>query len=211
MPNLSIFPPEMAASLWRNQSLIIALVKREVVGHYRGSIIRIAWSSFNPLLMLVIYTFVFSVIFKARWGVGGEKSKTDFAIILFVGLIVHRLFAECVTRPYIDSLQRQLCKESNFPPENPSLGRFWLGAVPHRHQPWRAASLATDYCWHWGLLCILAKIQRGQTFSWRTFVKLALDAAGYSLTDEDFLRFVALEAVIQQQASGRTAQEFLNG
>jgi lipopolysaccharide transport system permease protein len=98
MQNFSIFPREMAASLWRNRSLIIALVKREVVGRYRGSIMGIAWSFFNPLLMLVIYTFVFSVVFKARWGVGGEESKTDFAIILFVGLIVHGLFAECVNR-----------------------------------------------------------------------------------------------------------------
>ena len=88
----------MAASLWRNRGLITALVKREVIGRYRGSIMGIAWSFFNPLLMLVIYTFVFSVVFKARWGVGGEESKIDFAIILFVGMIVHGLFAECVNR-----------------------------------------------------------------------------------------------------------------
>lgn len=98
MQNFSILPREMVASLWRNRGLITALVKREVIGRYRGSVIGIAWSFFNPLLMLVIYTFVFSVVFKARWGVGGEESKTDFAILLFVGLIVHGLFAECVNR-----------------------------------------------------------------------------------------------------------------
>ena len=48
--------------------------------------------------MLVIYTFVFSVVFKARWGIGADESKTDFAILLFVGLIVHGLFAEVVNR-----------------------------------------------------------------------------------------------------------------
>ena len=88
----------MIASLWRNRGLVLALIKREVVGRYRGSVMGIAWSFFNPLLMLVIYTVVFSVVFKARWGTGGEESKTDFAIILFVGLIVHGLFAECVNR-----------------------------------------------------------------------------------------------------------------
>lgn len=98
MRNFSMLPREMAGSLWHNRSLITALVKREVVGRYRGSIMGIAWSFFNPLLMLVIYTFVFSVVFKARWGVGGEESKTDFAIILFVGMIVHGLFAECLNR-----------------------------------------------------------------------------------------------------------------
>lgn len=98
MQKFSISPHEMTASLWRNRGLITALIKREVIGRYRGSIMGIAWSFFNPLLMLVIYTFVFSVVFKARWGVGGEESKTDFAIILFVGMIVHGLFAECVNR-----------------------------------------------------------------------------------------------------------------
>lgn len=43
-----------------------------------------------------MYTFVFSVIFKSRWGVGGEESKTQFAVVLFVGMIVHGLFAEVV-------------------------------------------------------------------------------------------------------------------
>jgi lipopolysaccharide transport system permease protein len=98
MQRFSISPREMIASLWRNRGLVLALIKREVVGRYRGSVMGIAWSFFNPLLMLVIYTVVFSVVFKARWGVGGEESKTGFAIILFVGLIVHGLFAECVNR-----------------------------------------------------------------------------------------------------------------
>ena len=98
MQNFSISPKEMLASAWRNRSLITALVKREIAGRYRGSIFGIAWSFFTPLLMLVVYTFVFSVVFQARWGLGVNESKTDFAIILFVGLIVHGLFAECVNR-----------------------------------------------------------------------------------------------------------------
>ena len=57
----------------------------------------LAWSFFNPFLMLTIYTFVFSVVFKTRWGGGGED-KANFAIILFVGLIVYGLFAECINR-----------------------------------------------------------------------------------------------------------------
>ena len=72
--------------------------KREVVSRYRGSVLGLAWSFFNPLLMLIIYTFVFSVVFKARWGVDVENSKVQFAIVLFAGLIVHSLFAECINR-----------------------------------------------------------------------------------------------------------------
>lgn len=97
MQAFSISPREMAASIWRHRGLARALVKREVVGRYRGSVMGIAWSFFNPLLMLAIYTVVFSSIFKARWGTG-DDSKVDFAILLFVGMIVHGLFAECVNR-----------------------------------------------------------------------------------------------------------------
>lgn len=57
----------------------------------------LAWSFLNPLFMLAIYTFVFSAVFKARWGLQDE-SKIDFALILFVGLILHGIFAECMMR-----------------------------------------------------------------------------------------------------------------
>lgn len=86
------------ASLWRNRLLILQMSRREVVGRYRGSAMGLAWSFFNPLLLLVVYTFVFSVVFKARWGTDVGESKGEFAILLFVGMIVHGLFAECVNR-----------------------------------------------------------------------------------------------------------------
>lgn len=97
MQHFSITPMEMVGSLWRNRGLIRALVKREVVGRYRGSFMGILWSFFNPVFMLAVYTFVFSVVFKARWS-GGSESKTEFALILFAGLIVFNLFAECINR-----------------------------------------------------------------------------------------------------------------
>jgi lipopolysaccharide transport system permease protein len=62
----------------------MALTKREVLGRYRGSVMGITWSFFNPILMLLVYTFVFFVVFKARWGASGDESKTGFAIVLFL-------------------------------------------------------------------------------------------------------------------------------
>jgi len=85
-------------SLWKNRRLIGQMVRREVIGRYNGSIFGLGWSFLNPMFMLALYTFVFSVVFKARWGVGGDESKTDFAIILYVGLICHFLFSEVVLR-----------------------------------------------------------------------------------------------------------------
>ena len=98
MQHFRATPFEMAGSLWRNRYLLMTLTKREVMGRYRGSIMGITWSFFNPILLLLVYTFVFSVVFKARWGIGGDESRIVFAIVLFVGMIVHGLFAECLNR-----------------------------------------------------------------------------------------------------------------
>jgi len=97
MKNFSSSPQEAFNSFWKNRSLIKILVIREVLGRYKGSIFGILWSFFNPVFMLIVYTFVFSVVFKTRWGSGGD-SKTEFALILFAGLIIFNLFAECLNR-----------------------------------------------------------------------------------------------------------------
>lgn len=110
-------PREMMASLWRHRALASALVRREVVGRYRGSVMGLAWSFFNPLFMLAIYTFVFSTIFNARWA-GVDESKADFAIVLFVGMIVHGLFAECANRaPHLILGNTNYVKKVVFPLE----------------------------------------------------------------------------------------------
>src|SRR5919106_474862 len=88
----------MAQSLWLNRRLIVQMVRREVVGRYKGSVMGLAWSFFNPVFMLAVYTFVFSEVFKMRWGTGDEESKAQFAIVLFAGIIVHGFFAEVLNR-----------------------------------------------------------------------------------------------------------------
>jgi lipopolysaccharide transport system permease protein len=88
----------LGKSLWQHRQLIKKMAWREVNGRYKGSFMGLFWSFINPILMLAVYTFVFSVIFKARWGIDGGDSKTSFALILFVGLIVHSLLAEVLNR-----------------------------------------------------------------------------------------------------------------
>jgi lipopolysaccharide transport system permease protein len=97
MQDFSITPQEMAASFWRNRSLTQTLVHREVVGRYRGSFLGLFWSFFHPLFMLAVYTFVFSVVFQAKWGKGSD-SQVEFSLVLFSGLIVFNFFAECINR-----------------------------------------------------------------------------------------------------------------
>jgi lipopolysaccharide transport system permease protein len=97
MQEFTFTPKGMLSSFWLNRNLILALTQREVIGRYRGSFLGIMWSLFNPLLMLTIYTFFFSTVFKARWP-GGTESKTEFALILFSGLLIFNFFAESLGR-----------------------------------------------------------------------------------------------------------------
>jgi lipopolysaccharide transport system permease protein len=94
------------------------MVRREVIGRYNGSIVGLGWSFLNPMFMLALYTFVFSVVFKARWGVDGDESKTGFAIILYVGLICHLMFSEVVLRaPTLIQINVNYVKKVVFPLE----------------------------------------------------------------------------------------------
>nr|WP_298249723.1 ABC transporter permease [uncultured Halomonas sp.] len=81
-----------------NRQLLKRLVWRDVVGRYRGSLIGILWSFVNPLIMLAVYTFVFSYVFQARWSVGEGEPRSLFALVLFSGLMLHGLLAEVLNR-----------------------------------------------------------------------------------------------------------------
>ena len=97
MQTFVISPVEIARSARKNRELVKALVHREVLGRYRGSYMGLLWSFLNPMLMLLVYTFVFSVVFKAKWNPASE-SRVEFALVLFSGLIVFNVFAECINR-----------------------------------------------------------------------------------------------------------------
>ena len=81
----------------RNWLLARQLVHREIIGRYKGSIFGLLWSFINPLILLAVYTFVFSFVFKTRWGTGTD-SRVEFALALFTGLIIHGLLSECINR-----------------------------------------------------------------------------------------------------------------
>jgi lipopolysaccharide transport system permease protein len=85
-------------ALWKHRELWWRLTEREVLGRYRGSALGIGWSFITPLAMLAVYTFVFSQVFKARWGGLEQAGPLGFAVNLFAGLIVFNLFSECVSR-----------------------------------------------------------------------------------------------------------------
>lgn len=86
----------MFVFLWRHRSLVFELTKREFSGRYRGSFGGIIWSFAQPLFLLTVYTIAFGVILKSRWGFSG--GTTDYALMLFAGLIVFNAFSECLSK-----------------------------------------------------------------------------------------------------------------
>ena len=75
----SVFP-RIFLNLWRHYPLVLQMTKREVISRYRGSYLGLLWSFVNPVLMLSVYTFVFSVVFKARLGQDVSGDKFDFGV-----------------------------------------------------------------------------------------------------------------------------------
>jgi len=80
----------------KNRDLLWQLTRRSIISRYQGSILGLLWSLVQPLLLLAVYTFVFSVVFKMRWGIDNGDNKTAFAIIMFCGMTIFNIFSECV-------------------------------------------------------------------------------------------------------------------
>jgi len=70
-------------NLFRYRALIQSLVARELKARYRGSLLGYFWSFINPLLLLLIYTFVFTVVMPGARGNGLEP----FAVFMFCGIL----------------------------------------------------------------------------------------------------------------------------
>lgn len=88
---------EILSALSRYSSLFFMMVKRDIAARYKGSWLGLFWSAINPLLLMVVYGFVFGVIFKARWPAQGD-TEVSFMVLLFCGLIVHMMFADVLGR-----------------------------------------------------------------------------------------------------------------
>ena len=101
---------KLLKEIWDYRTMISSLVKRDLRGRYKGSVLGFLWTFLNPLLQLIVYTFVFSVIMRA----GIE----DYYLFLFVALVPWTFFstsvgggAGCITS------QQSLVNKIYFPRE----------------------------------------------------------------------------------------------
>ena len=84
-------------SLVKHRFVIGQLARRAILGRYRGTVLGLFWSLFTPLVMLGVYTFVFGKVLEVRWPDQGG-GNLEFAAILFSGMIIHGILAECLTQ-----------------------------------------------------------------------------------------------------------------
>ncbi|MCX7114366.1 MAG: ABC transporter permease [Gammaproteobacteria bacterium] len=83
---------------WLHRGLIYQLTKREILTKYRGSFAGLFWALLSPLLMLSLYTVVFSIFMRARWAGAGLDNKLMYALLIYAGLINFNFFFECISR-----------------------------------------------------------------------------------------------------------------
>jgi lipopolysaccharide transport system permease protein len=97
--------------LVRYRELFGNLFRRDVQAKYRGSLLGLAWTLANPVLLMAVYLLVFSVLWKTPFGTGGH-----YALFLLVGLAAWLFFSQSVqaaSRSMLDNAN--LIRKTRFP------------------------------------------------------------------------------------------------
>src|SRR5580700_8383372 len=91
-------PLVLFLSAWSNRHLAIRLTMREIEARFRGSVLGKLWAALLPIYMLGLYTFVFGVVFQARWPEAIANTTLQVALLYFVGLIAYEFLVDCINR-----------------------------------------------------------------------------------------------------------------
>jgi len=131
----------------QNHRLMRSLVRRDILGRYRGSFGGWFWTVLNPLLLMLTYFFVFGLVLKARFGT--DPSRTGFALFFLAGMLPWLAVSEALGRAPVNMLEhRTFIKKLRFPveilplnltlaglvSEGFGLGIFLLGLLAVRHR-----------------------------------------------------------------------------
>lgn len=93
----------------QHRQLIQQLAWRRIESRYRGSVLGILWAFVDPILILAVYTFVFCVVFKAKWsGAVVTGNNAEFALFLFSGVMIYNIFSQCIAEAPTDMIRNRL-------------------------------------------------------------------------------------------------------
>ena len=140
-----------------NWSLIRAMVRRDILGRYRGSFGDSAWTILQPLLLMSTYFFVFGIVLESKHE--GDKTRAGYALFFLSGMLPWLSFSEAIGRaPFVVWEHRNFVKKLVFPveilPVNLALSGLITGSLAYvvylfimmaakEHLPWAMVWLPT--------------------------------------------------------------------
>ncbi|MBC7833594.1 MAG: ABC transporter permease [Phycisphaerales bacterium] len=87
--------PTLVGHIWRYRELITQFAARDALTRHKGTMLGAAWMVVNPLLQLLVYTFLFTVIFPSKWSRLDKAGVTsEFVLTFFCGFVVYSVFSE---------------------------------------------------------------------------------------------------------------------
>lgn len=134
------------------------MVRRDLAQRYRATLMGMLWALLNPLLTLVLYTYVFSVVLKVKFG--ADASTASFAIYLFCGMLPWLAFSEGLARSASVVVENvNLVKKVVFPleilPLNVALSAIVTQAIGLGILIPAVLLRGIQPTWHWALLPLL--------------------------------------------------------
>lgn len=115
MMNGILNPIRALAQMWERRDLLRQMTVRDTRSRYRGTAIGLFWSVLQPLIMLAVYAFFFGQVFEPKWS-STSSDPSEFALILFIGLVLHGFLAEILNRaPTLIVSNVNLVKRVVFP------------------------------------------------------------------------------------------------
>ena len=104
------------------------MVRRDVMGRYRGSFGGAFWTVLNPLMLMLTYFFVFGVVLRTRFP--NDPSRSGFALYFLAGMLPWLAVSEAVGRaPAVMMEHRNFVKKLVFPVETLPVNLVTAGLV----------------------------------------------------------------------------------
>lgn len=111
-------PVRLVRTLVPHRELIVQFAMRDLQQKHRGTYLGLVWAGLTPLLMLAVYTVVFSTILKARLSGNPDEGPLEYGLLLYCGLMVLQIFTGPLGRsPGLIVSKKNFVKKIIFPLE----------------------------------------------------------------------------------------------